>query len=70
MPATACAVTPPMPASLGMGEGEFLVELRERERGPTGADEVTFLIRPNAGLPFAPIADTCLLYTSDAADEL
>jgi DNA repair protein RecN (Recombination protein N) len=44
--------------SLGMGEGEFLVELRERERGATGADEVTFLIRPNAGLPFAPIADT------------
>ena len=45
-------------ASLGMGEGEFLVELRERELGPTGADEATFLIRPNAGLPFAPIADT------------
>ncbi len=45
-------------ASLGMGEGEFLVELREREVGPTGGDEATFLIRPNAGLPFAPIADT------------
>jgi DNA repair protein RecN (Recombination protein N) len=45
-------------ASLGMGEGEFLVELREREIGATGADEATFLIRPNAGLPFAPIADT------------
>ena len=45
-------------ASLGVGEGEFLVELRERELGPTGADEATFLIRPNAGLPFAPIADT------------
>ena len=44
--------------SLGMGEGEFIVELRERERGATGADEATFLIRPNAGLPFAPIADT------------
>ena len=44
--------------SLGMGEGEFLVELREREVGPNGADEATFLIRPNAGLPFAPIADT------------
>jgi DNA repair protein RecN (Recombination protein N) len=41
-----------------MGEGEFLVELREREVGAMGADEVTFLIRPNAGLPFAPIADT------------
>jgi DNA repair protein RecN (Recombination protein N) len=45
-------------ASLGMGEGEFLVELRERDVGATGADEATFLIRPNAGLPFAPIADT------------
>jgi DNA repair protein RecN (Recombination protein N) len=45
-------------ASLGMGEGEFLVELRERDTGPTGGDEVSFLIRPNAGLPFAPIADT------------
>jgi DNA repair protein RecN (Recombination protein N) len=45
-------------SSLGMGEGEFLVELREREVGPTGTDEATFLIRPNAGLPFAPIADT------------
>jgi DNA repair protein RecN (Recombination protein N) len=41
-----------------MGEGEFLVELRDRESGPTGADELTFLIRPNAGLPFAPLADT------------
>jgi DNA repair protein RecN (Recombination protein N) len=45
-------------ALLGMGEGEFLVELRERDVGATGADEATFLIRPNAGLPFAPIADT------------
>jgi DNA repair protein RecN (Recombination protein N) len=45
-------------ASLGMGEGEFLVELRERDVGSTGADEVTFLIRPNPGLSFAPIADT------------
>ena len=45
-------------ASLGMGEGEFVVELREREAGATGADEVSFLVRPNAGLPFAPVADT------------
>ena len=44
--------------SLGMGEGEFLVELRERELGPTGADEAAFLVRPNAGLPFAPAAET------------
>jgi DNA repair protein RecN (Recombination protein N) len=45
-------------SSLGMGEGEFLVELRERQIGSTGADDVSFLIRPNPGLPFAPIADT------------
>ncbi len=44
--------------SLGMGDGEFLVELRERDLSATGADEVAFLIRPNAGLPFAPVADT------------
>ena len=43
---------------LGMGEGEFLVELRERELGPTGVDEVSFLIRPNPGLPFGPVAET------------
>jgi DNA repair protein RecN (Recombination protein N) len=43
---------------LGMGEGEFLVELRERETGATGADEVSFLVRPNPGLPFAPVAET------------
>jgi DNA repair protein RecN (Recombination protein N) len=45
-------------ATLGMGEGEFLAEMRERDLGPTGADEVTFLVRPNAGLPFAPVAET------------
>jgi DNA repair protein RecN (Recombination protein N) len=43
---------------IGLGEGEFRVELREREPGPTGADEAVFLIRPNAGLPFAPVAET------------
>lgn len=43
---------------IGMGEGEFRVELRERDHGPTGADEVAFLIRPNPGLPFAPVAET------------
>ena len=43
---------------LGMGEGEFRVELRERDPGPTGSDEVAFLIRPNPGLPFAPVAET------------
>jgi DNA repair protein RecN (Recombination protein N) len=45
-------------SSLGLGEGEFLVELRERDPGPSGADEVMFLVWPNAGLPFAPVADT------------
>jgi DNA repair protein RecN (Recombination protein N) len=43
---------------LGMGEGEFLVELGARELGPAGADDVAFLVRPNAGLPFGPIAET------------
>lgn len=43
---------------VGLGEGEFRVELSEREPGPTGADEAAFLIRPNAGLPFAPVAQT------------
>ena len=43
---------------VGMGEGEFSVELRERDPGPTGTDEAVFLIRPNAGLPFGPVAET------------
>jgi DNA repair protein RecN (Recombination protein N) len=43
---------------IGMGDGEFHVELRSRDAGPTGADEVAFLIRPNAGRPFAPVAET------------
>ena len=43
---------------IGMGEGEFVIELREREPGPTGRDEVAFLIRPNPGLPFGPVAET------------
>jgi DNA repair protein RecN (Recombination protein N) len=43
---------------IGMGEGEFRVELTEREPGATGADTVSFLIRPNPGLPFAPVAET------------
>jgi DNA repair protein RecN (Recombination protein N) len=42
---------------LGLGEGEFLAELREREVGATGADEVSFLVRPNPGLPFGPVAE-------------
>jgi DNA repair protein RecN (Recombination protein N) len=43
---------------VGMGDGEFRVELRERDSGPAGGDEAVFLIRPNAGLPFGPVADT------------
>jgi DNA repair protein RecN (Recombination protein N) len=43
---------------VGMGEGEFRVELRERDPGPAGSDEAVFLIRPNAGLPFGPVAET------------
>ncbi|TML44673.1 MAG: hypothetical protein E6G19_07765 [Actinobacteria bacterium] len=45
---------------IGMGEGEFRVELSEQPNGLglTGADAVAFQIRPNAGLPFAPVADT------------
>ena len=43
---------------IGLGEGEFRVELAQREPGPSGADEVVFLIRPNRGLPFAPVAET------------
>ena len=43
---------------VGMGDGEFRCELRERELGSTGSDEAVFLVRPNAGLPFAPAAET------------
>ena len=43
---------------VGLGEGEFRVELRTRTPGPAGADEATFLIRPNPGLPFGPVAET------------
>ena len=44
---------------VGMGEGDFVCELRERDDpGGTGADEAVFLVRPNAGLPFAPVAET------------
>jgi DNA repair protein RecN (Recombination protein N) len=45
---------------IGLGEGEFHVELGEHPTGLgiTGTDTVSFLIRPNAGLPFAPVAET------------
>jgi DNA repair protein RecN (Recombination protein N) len=43
---------------LGMGDGEFRADLAQRELGPTGRDAVSFLVRPNPGLPFAPAAET------------
>jgi DNA repair protein RecN (Recombination protein N) len=44
---------------VGMGDGEFVCELGERaEPGSTGADDAVFLVRPNAGLPFTPVAET------------
>lgn len=43
---------------VGLGEGEFEIELRERDPGPAGRDETVFLIRPNSGLPFGPLAET------------
>ncbi|HEV3403024.1 MAG TPA: AAA family ATPase [Gaiellaceae bacterium] len=43
---------------VGMGEGEFRAELGGRSLSASGADEVAFLIRPNAGLPFTPVAET------------
>jgi DNA repair protein RecN (Recombination protein N) len=56
-PAFADAVAAEL-ADVGMGEGEFVCELRERESSPTGADDAVFLVRPNAGLPFGPVAET------------
>jgi DNA repair protein RecN (Recombination protein N) len=43
---------------VGLGDGEFQVVLSERDPGSTGADDVAFLIRPNPGLPFGPVAET------------
>ena len=43
---------------LGMGDGEFRADVSEREPAPRGRDQVAFLIRPNPGLPFAPVAET------------
>jgi DNA repair protein RecN (Recombination protein N) len=45
-------------AGVGMGEGEFQVELGQRDLFVGGSDSVAFLIRPNGGLPFAPVAET------------
>ena len=43
---------------VGLGDGEFQVVVLGARPGATGADEVAFLIRPNAGLPFGPVAET------------
>jgi DNA repair protein RecN (Recombination protein N) len=43
---------------LGMGDGEFQAEVSDREHGASGRDAVAFLIRPNPGLPLAPVAET------------
>ena len=43
---------------LGMGDGEFEAKVSEREHGASGRDAVAFLIRPNPGLPLAPVAET------------
>ena len=32
--------------------------MRDRDPGATGADDVAFFIRPNAGLAFGPVAET------------
>ena len=43
---------------VGLGDGEFVAELGVREPSAAGADDVVFLIRPNSGLPFAPVSQT------------
>jgi DNA repair protein RecN (Recombination protein N) len=43
---------------IGLGEGEFHVELGERDPSPVGIDTAAFLIRPNGGMPFALVAHT------------
>jgi DNA repair protein RecN (Recombination protein N) len=45
-------------AALGMADGEFTAALSARELGPTGADEVEFLIAPNPGVPAGPLRET------------
>ncbi|HZQ04464.1 MAG TPA: AAA family ATPase [Gaiellaceae bacterium] len=44
--------------AIGLAGGEFRAELSEVEAGATGIDAVRFLIRPNPGLPEAPVAET------------
>ena len=45
-------------ASLGLGAGEFAAVLGDAEPGQTGRDALSFLVRPNPGMPLAPAAQT------------
>lgn len=45
-------------SQLAMGDGDVKVEVNDKQAGPSGADEVTLMIRPNPGLPFAPASAT------------
>jgi len=45
-------------AAIGLADGDFRVDLAEVEAGATGIDAVRFLVRPNPGLPEAPVAET------------
>jgi DNA repair protein RecN (Recombination protein N) len=56
-PAFADAVAAEL-VGVGLGEGEFRAELRAADPGVSGADELAFLVRPNAGLPFGTVAET------------
>jgi DNA repair protein RecN (Recombination protein N) len=56
-PAFAAAVSEAL-RGLGIGDGELRVELSEREPGQTGRDAAAFLVSPNPGLGFAPVAET------------
>jgi DNA repair protein RecN (Recombination protein N) len=44
--------------AIGLEDAIFVAELREREPGPTGTDEVAFHVQLNPGLPLAPVAET------------
>src|SRR5207244_5543173 len=43
---------------IGLHGGECRGEPAEPEPAPAGSDRVSFLVRANAGLPFAPVAET------------
>jgi DNA repair protein RecN (Recombination protein N) len=45
-------------AGIGLGDGEFRADVRDADQGPSGSDEVAFSVRPNAGMPFGPVAET------------